>query len=397
MKVCLINTLYYPYHVGGAEKSVQLLAEHLAASGNEVIVVSASPAQRKKRRINSVKVYYIGLKNLYWPFRDRPVPALVRFFWHTIDTHNPFMAREVGHILDSEEPDLVHTNNLTCFSTAVWRAIQRRGIPLVHTLRDYYLACPSTLMFKNGKNCNHQCLVCRAFSFQRRRASRSVDAVGGISSFILERHAELGFFAGVKLKKVIFNSVAPSEKIGPRNLQNRSLRVGYLGQLAPSKGIELIFSALARFDRGSWEFLVAGKGAQEYETALKARFAGENIRFLGFENPDEFYRKIDVLVVPSLWHEPFGRIIPEAYQFGIPVIGTNRGGIPEIINNGQTGFVFDPDETGSLASAIGLFIANPALVARLRSNVLEAAKKFLTGGICNRYLGLYHQVVSGRS
>lgn len=69
MKLLIINTLYYPNIIGGAEQSVQLLAEAICHWGHEVVVVCTSPNPgRTIKFINSVKVYYLGLKNLYWQF-----------------------------------------------------------------------------------------------------------------------------------------------------------------------------------------------------------------------------------------------------------------------------------------------------------------------------------------
>jgi glycosyltransferase involved in cell wall biosynthesis len=70
-----------------------------------------------------------------------------------MDIYNPLMAWEVKKIIDREQPDLVHTHNLQGFSVAAWKVVKKRGLPLVHTMHDYYLLCPRNTMFGGGRNC----------------------------------------------------------------------------------------------------------------------------------------------------------------------------------------------------------------------------------------------------
>jgi len=76
---------------------------------------------------------------------------------------------------------------------------------------------------------------------------------------------------------------------------------------------------------------------------LRKRAEGLPVEFLGYVKPEELFRLIHCLVVSSRWHEPFGRVIIETFACAIPVIASNRGGIPEIVDEGQTGWLYDPD------------------------------------------------------
>ncbi|RLB88389.1 MAG: hypothetical protein DRH50_15320 [Deltaproteobacteria bacterium] len=100
--------------------------------------------------VNGVKVYYLKFKSIHGPFTDR-YSFLYKRFWNIRDIYNLAMGRAMGKILDKEKPDVVHTNNITGFSIAIWHEVHKRNFRLVHTLRDYYLLCPKNSMFSQEK------------------------------------------------------------------------------------------------------------------------------------------------------------------------------------------------------------------------------------------------------
>jgi len=394
VKILLISTNYHSNIVGGGQRSVQFLAEGLIDMGHEVIVVSAcSEGPDRVEVVNGVKVYRLGLVNLYWPFGERKKPSLLKPFWHLIDIYNPWMARKVGRILDNMRPDCVHSNIITGFSVAVWREVKARKLPLVHTLRDYYLLCVRSSMYRNGENCKAQCRICRPYALLRRRATVWTDAVVGNSQFILDRHLGLGYFARTSLRQVIYNVYEPKSKLHRTCRDSGPLRLGYLGRLHSSKGVKFLLQTFTHLSKGLWELWIGGCGSVEYETYLKSHFASPNVHYLGFVRPEHLFAQIDVLVIPSLWHEPLARTIFEAYAHGVPVIGSNRGGTPEIIDEGKTGFIFDPDEAGSLDAAIIRFLNEPDLACKMRPAVLAKAREFLPKRIVSAYLQVYEATV----
>ncbi|MGQ6077032.1 glycosyltransferase [Serratia sp. IR-2025] len=113
MKIMIVNTLYSPYKIGGAEVSVQLLAEELVMMGNEVRVICMHQEEnRKEAIINGVKVVYLPLKNIYWPYGSNQNQNKVRkLIWHLIDNYNIAMAKLFRNELIDFSPEVVHTNN----------------------------------------------------------------------------------------------------------------------------------------------------------------------------------------------------------------------------------------------------------------------------------------------
>ncbi len=381
MKILFINTLYYPNFVGGAEKSIQVLAENLVSDGNDVVVISTN-SKSYIDKINGVKVYYENPKNLYWSSEDRKNNTILeKFIWHGLDAYNIRIKERIGAILDQENPDVVHTNNLSGISVLAWKIAKNKGFKVVHTIRDYYLICPKTTMFKNNTNCKNQCLDCRIFSFSKKKLSNYVDAVVGVSNFVLEKHLRLGYFSTDVLTKVIGNEIVinPSPK---KRFDLKKVSFGYLGRLTESKGIEYllsIFSNLSGVD--NWELIVAGKGEAEYENELKIKYNNLRIKFVGVVNSDEFYNNIDVLIVPSLWHEPFGRVIIEGIKHKKIVIASKRGGIQELTGLSH---LFDPDKKDDLENLV---------LSVLKNQTLSELNYEYKNNITNQYFELYKSIL----
>ena len=392
MRICFINTLYYPYEVGGAEKSVQSLAETLQAHGHEVIVITTAEKSREYE-LNGVKVYALKLVNLYWPFQDRSNKALIKPLWHALDAYNPIMAKKVATVLDRECPDVVHTNNLSGFSVAVFEQVKKRCIPLVHTLRDHYMLCTRYTMFYRGKNCDKPCRVCKAYGWPRKALSRHVDYVVGISRFLLDNHLDFQYFKNIT-SSVIHNSYQISgQSTYAQSMRTQKIRFGFIGRIVDYKGVDVLIDAFDAADLGGQaSLMIAGAGEQHYLDNLKQRAGEQDVRFLGYVKTENFFSQIDVLVVPSLWHEALGRIVIESYAYGIPVVVSSRGGLPEIVDVGATGFVFDPDNMQSLAAILEQFTTDRDLAYSMRGACLAKAKCFLPEHIVAQYLQVYESV-----
>lgn len=393
MRPMLVTTLYPPRLVGGAERSVQVLAEALAGRGHEVSVVCLTPDPAPSRRTQGgVRVYELPLHNRYWPFEGQP-GALDRVAWHLRDTHNRTMADLLAGVLEEERPELLHSNTLAGFSVAAWEAARRADVPIAHTLRDYYLLCPRATMYRNGRNCERRCRDCRLFSEPRRRATRLVGAVIGNSRFILDKHLQLGCFEATPHRTVIYNAYRAEP--GPPPPRSAPVTFGYLGRLGPTKGVDRILAAAAGLPRDGWRLLVAGRGDEAYEAELRERAAGLPIEFLGFVDPPTLFARLHALIVPSLWQEPLPRTIFEAYAHGVPVLASDRGGSPEIVDEGATGYVFDPDRPEGLTTRMRDLLERPERAIALRDACARKAMAFAPERTVAGYLDVYRALLDG--
>jgi glycosyltransferase involved in cell wall biosynthesis len=397
VKIILINSLYHPRILGGAERLVQLLAESLLNAGHEPIVISTKPTPGVDvNYVNDVKVYYVGLKNIYWAFhRSKRNPFLGILVWHAIDSYNPSMASAVGAILERERPDLVHTNNLRGFSVAIWNEVRKRGLICVHTLMDFYLLCPRSTFYRNNNICESQCSSCKLYSISRKRASAIPHGVVGVSGHTLRAHLDRGYFKSA-VSEVIHGGIKATGGFQPRKTETRkTVRFGFLGALTPQKGVELLLQSARELPQSAFELRIAGAGTTEYEAQLKSKSnILRNVSYCGFVRTEEFLSEIDVLVVPSLWHEPQGIVVAEAFSAGVPVIASARGGIPEVVENGTTGFLFEPNDAGSLTDAMKRFIQNPALLEQCSIKATRKARYLTSGRMTTEYLAFYNKVMN---
>jgi len=392
MKVVLLNTLYAPNVLGGTERVVQTLAEVLLARGHEPVVVCTSAKRGVQREcVGGVPVYYVGLQNIYQllPFDGRH--SVAKPVWHAMDTVNVRMMNAFGRILDDERPSVVHTHNLTGFSVLAWSAAHDRQMPIVHTLHDYYLLCPRSTMFANGSNCDGQHATCALYSWPRVKLSSQVRAVVGVSQFVLDRHLAHGAFPRAETFLIGNPCGSDSHKPQPDSTAH-PFRVGYLGRLEPAKGVERLLEAAEGLACDNWELHIAGRGINGFERQLRERFVDPRVRFHGFVDRDEFLKQIDVLVVPSLSHETFGLVAIEAFAAGVPVVASRRGGLGEVVTDGVTGALFEPNNAGELCSILGAFVADPTRACRMRDECLRRARDFEANAIAERYESVYQRV-----
>ncbi len=396
MKIALVNTLYYPYQIGGAEKAVQLLAEGLVQGGHDAFVITLDKPEESLKQdiVNGVRVYRTPLHSIYWPFDDskkKPNIAL-RAIWHYLDRYNKKMGSMVYEILRKERPDVVHTNNIVGFSVSAWDAAKSLGLPLLHTLHDYSLICPKG-MYRNGRNCPSLCKMCSIFSGIKRVHSQKVDLAVGVSKFTLNKHLEYGFFPTSK-HDFIYNPVLLADKIPINKLKNEAeFCIGYLGRLAPNKGVEDIIDAVRELKKEfPVKLFVAGSGKKDYEITLRKRAEGLSVDFLGHIKPEDLFKLIHCLVVSSRWLEPFGLVIVESYVYAVPVIASNRGGIPEIVDEGQTGWLYDPDISGDLKRVITKAFMNKDRILEMGRMGREKVKNFTVKRHVQRYLTSYEKL-----
>lgn len=359
MKVLIANNYYFPNMEGGAEFSIKLLAENLVKKGCDVYVLSMDGKQKlfndSVEVINGVKVIRVYSKPIYRRRILKDKSHFIDKFLNGVHSiWNWSMDKKVREIIDEIRPDIIHSNNLVSMSYWIWKYAKKSSIPVVHTLRDYWLLDPTTNIGGTPE--------ILAFFFRiyhRRLSNKYVNLVTSPSDRTLEIFKEKGYFIKCDQQKIVnaidfdYNLL---NKILKDKLNRSSKKVNFIfaGKVSENKGIKILINAFIKSNvKGS--LTICGSGdlnvwiekKNNKQIILKGRLSQEEL----FEE----YRKADVLIVPSLWEEPFGRIVIEGAQYALPIIGSDRGGIPEIIRELNFGEIFDITKERQLLELIQKF------------------------------------------
>jgi glycosyltransferase involved in cell wall biosynthesis len=400
MKILFVHCVYQ--NKGGAEVTIWHLMRALVEAGHQCKLIATKPGLGTSATVHDgIEVVEFGLKNIYWPYDGIEKKWFKRLAWHSLDVFNIFMKDAVRKMCMRFKPDVASVHNLPGWSIVVWDALKEAGVPTVQVLHDYYLLCAKGTMYRNGLNCEAQCAGCHIFRSPHRKKSRQLAAVVGISQFVLERHHSLGYFEDVPIHRVIYNA-RHAEQLGlSRQLEygnHECFRFGFIGHLARIKGIRLLIDEFLSFavecTTQNIELWIAGTVSNAFRKEMPESPPNISIRFLGRVTPEQFYPKVDIVVVPSLWHEPLGMVVAEAMCFGKPVIAARRGGIPEMVADSENGLLFDPEKSDALRCCLERVMRDKALLRRLTLRARPSVEKFLdTRAWGDAYLNVYRAIL----
>ena len=389
---------YYPGQMGGAAKSVRTLAEELLRRGHDVHIARLVPKGRKAEFEQAARdagmtgpgkptLHFLPIRNIYWPYDLAPRSAFAKAVWHVIDLYN-FRARsDFARLMAEIKPDVVNTNIIDGFSPSIFGAVKSSGARLIHTMRDYYLICQRSGMFRDGKNCEGLCASCKVAAVVNRASMRHVDLFLSNSEYVAKVHADNGAFRPNQPCLVQWNANDQPSAPQGRTIGEKVV-FGYIGRVAPSKGIDKALEAAAMVASGRpWELRVAGSGDEAYTRTLHEKYgATPNVNFIGWSTPVDFYGNIDVLICPSTYNEPLPRVIYEGYAYGLPVIASDIGGNPEVVRNGETGFLYPPDDIRVLAARMKAFLEmSPDEYASFSRAALAFSDQFTPTSVVDTY------------
>lgn len=399
MRVLHLSMLYPPHILGGAERSVEMLAEAMVSLGHEVAASCIAPEGEQPKDRNGVRVYRMPHETDFWP-EEWPKHSKPARFWSKFKQQfNTRLEQHFLDVIDDFKPDVVHTHSMVDVSTLLWRAAKKRDRPLVHTLRDYDVMCANSTLFHKGKRCQSRHLKCKILNFAKLRHQHNVDAVAGVGAEILSTHLEMGYFASTpeELRRVIWNA-AVVEGVGDNyerpNRDGQPFTFGYIGRIDIDKGVGTVLDACRtlRTTRDDWQVKIAGRASSGLEP-FENMANGSPVEFVGFVHPKEFFEMIDVLIVPSIWPEPLPRTILESYAMGVPVIGSDSGGIPDLIGHGNHKWLFEPGNDTELADRMASVasIGRPGLPDKTAfEHVLVETTPNI---VADRYLAFYEDLL----
>ena len=411
-KVVLVSFRFEEVAGGGAVAVVQDLVGGLQQRGLQVVVITTHPISKLSIEQHTNLVIYRFLPlNFYWVGNKSQQASWKKVLWQLVDIWNLHAYRVIRHILAKEKPDLMHVHKLRGLSPAVWTAARDESISaLVHTCHDYELFSPQgTLSGQIGALALRNSLLIRPYTQLRRKFSEAVNAATAPSQFALNMHVSRGFFINSPIT-VVPNSHGFSlsvldsiRKAGAAHTKisgggSKPINVLFMGYLDEIKGVHTLCQA---FDQVSVHYPdlylhIAGTGPAEI--GLTKKYAAHpRLTFHGHvsgEMKSLLIRDCDVLIMPSTSHEVFGIVIAEAYAFGKPVIASRIGGIPEIVDEGKTGFLIEPGNLQGLVEILSQVAENVDEFQRMEPACFETARRLTTEAMIDGYLSVYKAVLS---
>lgn len=329
---------------GGEDSVVDAEKELLKKNGNEVFQIIANN--------NNIKFF----------FKER------KRFYKTLDS-----------IVNENKIDIVHIHNVYhIIGNDLYKLLSFQNIPIVQTLHNFRFLCPAGLFMDN---LHHICEKCSQGSFinctlkkcyqnsHLKSFGMSVLAKNGRENVLkyVDKFIVLNEFSRNKFVQYGFNPeklVVKSNFIDEIELAPSEYNfILYIGRLSSEKGIETLIEAFVSL---GLPLKIAGSGEEIYVSKLKA-LAEKNkqIEFLGYvqgDSKNELIKKCQLLIIPSLCYENFPVSILEAYSYGKPIIASNIGGIPFIVKDGETGYLFEPGNSESLKEAVIKILENDKFI-----------------------------------
>jgi len=263
------------------------------------------------------------------------------------------------------KPNIIHSHG---WDAAIIGALALVGLPIPHLIHIH-----TTDVWLEARQLKHH--MRRALT--RWMFNRPATTIVGVSDAV-RGHWCRNLNWPVESFRVVRNGI-DTKRFQPMNgtaWSNRALRIGVAARLQPNKGLGDLLGALKILAQGNLhpQLLIAGsEGSREpLESHAKELGLREQVQFLGFvQNMGEFYRGIDVAVLPSLSGEGLPLFVLEAMSCGLPVVATDVGGTNEVLGDGIDGFVVPPHEPSRLADALRKLLQDPKRRAEMGINARQ--------------------------
>ncbi len=408
MKVLLVNNCHY--RRGGADIVYLNIAEMLRKNGHEVVFFSIK--DEKNIRTDDEK-YFIDKKveadaNLRSKFKN-----LIHYFY------NKQAAKNIEKLIEIEKPDIAHIHLIYGGITpSILRILKRKNVPVIHTIHDYRLICPAYLFLNSkgdicelcGRNSYYMCaknkcskgnfaesLIMAMEMYYRNvffNASKYFDGLIYVSNFSRNKH--LLFKPELQNLKsfVLYNY---EKEHNNNEIVNKEDYFLYFGRISKEKGLITLLSAFKNLPDRKLKVLGTGPQINDLNKFIEANNL-MNVELMGFKSGKELKELISkayFVILPSECYENNPLTIIESYNLGTPVIGSNAGGIPEIIKDEITGYIFESRNSEDLQLKLkkAISLSNESYLV-LRKNSLKFAKEnFNENKYYTKLINFYSEII----
>lgn len=396
MKIILANKFYYPR---GGDCIYTIETERLLKSnGHDTAIFSQKYDENLSNEFS-----------VYWPSKVEYSTKNIKNLSEAL--LRPIYSKEVKKkfkkLVDDFKPDIVHLNNVhSQLSPIIAQFAYEYNIPVVWTLHDYKLLCPSYSCLRDGKVCElcyehkinvikHRCVknfigstiaYIESKKWSRERLQQYTSRFIAPSEFMKKKMVQGGFDGN---KITVLNNFIDGGKLVSSRVKKGDYYL-YFGRFSNEKGVETLLKAATRLP---YKLKLAGTGPLLLE--FKKKYKSDNIEFLGFLNWDklkEVIMKAQFIVIPSEWYENNPLTIIESFALGTPVIGANIGGIPELIDENKTGLLFEYGNQCDLINSINKFYSNLDSNEMGKKAIQYVRENFLSSNYYARLIKIYESI-----
>ncbi|MDH7508756.1 MAG: glycosyltransferase [Methanomassiliicoccales archaeon] len=375
----MISSLPPSRKYGGAEEFCRKLSMKLSQSGIEVAILTSNmrseefPVKELSENIEIIDELKV--------VKNRVVRKSIADYFHL---KNIEILRNVVREI---KPDIVHFHNVYGAGTNLFAAAAE-SLPTIATIHDYWPFCFNSIMIRSGCICSLDCWKCKF-------------PIAGITRLIKMKHLQKVFLVAPsdymfsKLTKAGYNNVRriyngidlPDEIILPKY----DKRMLFVGRITEEKGVKLVCE-VSRLTEIPLDVIGDGKMLQSLMAEYKD---AKVISFRGFvENVEQEYLRGGVMVFPSIWPENLPTAPLEAMSFGLPVVASRIGGLPEIVQDGQNGKLFEPGSLKDLILSVE-YVLDSVNYSRLSSNCISFLRqKFDWRHTLSEYMNVYRDAIN---
>lgn len=392
MKILMINKFFY--RKGGSEAYMFDLIDLLKKNGHEVMEFSMADKDNQDSKYKDFFIKSIDFSKREGFFKDLFKAGHLLY---------SFEARKKLQVLiDKEKPDIAHLHNFSFQLTpSILSVLKKNNIPIIWTMHDYKLICPNYRLFTQGKVCE-RCKKHKYYNAFRYKCIKNESAMSFLAMLEMYLHKLL-----LRSYELIDLYISPSKFLADKviswgnnpdkvkhiynfiNLANFSVNpeIGhgliYFGRLSEEKGLLTLLEAMKELPEINLTLVGVGPQKKEIENYIKQQCLA-NVKLGGYKKGQELYNLIKqsrLIVMPSIWYENNPISILEAFALGKPVLGADLGGIPELVQDGQTGFLFKNGQSSDLIKIIKNNYFNTELIQKMSQNCRQFVVENCQGSV----------------
>lgn len=361
MKILIL--LKFPLYGGGSGTYSRMLAKQLIASGHEVAIVAPD-----SRAIKGVKLYTVKLP-FQAVFETHPEFTRARKYRQLdpknfLRIYNVFLSKTSAAV-EEFQPDVIHVQHESYLTWVASFIKSFYGIPFIVTAHG-------TGIFNT--TLDHRFLILT------KQAIKRAEYIVCVSNYIKKWLLKVYGKDLARKTRIIPGGIDLAHyelpidirEIEKRYELNNQPLILFAGRITKHKGLQYLIEAAK--DIPGLIYIIGDGEERERLEKLVAKKNLTNVHFLGYfgkkdtKSLQAFYKRASVVVVPSIWDEPLGLVILEAMAAETPVIASNKGGIPLVVKDGQTGLLIRARSAKAISKAVNTLLSDRALHTKLSQN-----------------------------